>query len=215
MTDPTSLSLEEVLDMLLDEFDTPSGDAIAAYSQRYPHFRADLLRFGATWAEEAFLPEPSPLSASHEEALDARGQSFLHNALYERASSVASSVTPTVSDAAPVSRETLAQLARQAGHALHDVARDVGLSLPLMSELNARGFRPDTITGTVARRLSQRLGIGVDRVLASWTGPPVIQPTMAFLATVKPQIPPQRDFRAAVRESDLSPEEQAALLEED
>ena len=109
----------------------------------------------------------------------------------------------------------MVQLAQSAGRKLHDVAREVGMPLPFISELNGRGFKPETIPDRLVRRLASVLGVAPSRVTASWAGPPTIQPSMGFLATSKPISRPQRDFVAAVNESDMSPDEKAALLDDD
>ena len=213
MTHSSLLPLEEVLDMLLDEYSAPSREAIAAYSCRFPEYRADLLRFAATWAEEENLREPVPLNNAQRNTLEARAQSFLQNALYDDRASAASPIA--VSGSAASRGQSLVQLAQSAGRKLHDVAREVGMPLPFISELNGRGFKPETIPDRLVRRLASVLGVAPSRVTASWAGPPTIQPSMGFLATSKPISRPQRDFVAAVNESDMSPDEKAALLDDD
>lgn len=222
MTQSPSLSkeLEAVLDVLLDEFETPSPQAIAVYSSRYPHFRAELLSFGATWTVEEFLPDPKPLSKEQEDALEARAQSFLHNALFERAAAMAAADMPAevpaaaVSPVAAMAAVSLAQLARDQGRKLSDVAEQTGIPLPWMSELNGKAFLPETIPrGTIAR-LASAIGVAFERIVTSLAGPVTIQPSMAFLATSKPAVSAQKDFAEIVRASDLAPEIKAALLEE-
>ncbi|RIV80356.1 hypothetical protein [Pelagerythrobacter aerophilus] len=214
MTDATPLPLDEVLDMLLDEFETPSGEAIAAFSKQYPHYRADFLRFAAAWAEEeALLPSP-PLSQESEERLDARAQSALQNALFARSQKNAGRTGEATKRNKSAGRADLAHLARSAGRSLHDVARETRIPLSFMSQLNAKHFIPDTIPGHIAGRLARSLKVGVDQIRAAWTGPPIMKRAMSYMAKDKPESGPQRDFVAAVRQSNLSDEDKDALLTE-
>nr|WP_137677428.1 hypothetical protein [Parerythrobacter lutipelagi] len=215
MTDATPLPLDEVLDMLLDEFETPSGEAIAAFSKQYPHYRTDFLRFAAAWAEEEALAPPPPLSKESEERLDARAQSALQNALYARSQEDARGTGEVAQGNANAAGANLARLARSAGISLHDVARETRIPLSFMSQLNARNFIPETIPGHLASRLARSLKVGADQIRASWTGPPVMKRTMSYMAKGKPESGPQRDFVDAVRQSNLPDEDKAALLMED
>lgn len=214
MTDAIPLPLDEVLDMLLDEFETPSGEAIATFSKQYPQYRADFLRFAAAWAEEEALPPPPPLSKGSEERLDARAQSALQNALFARSQKNAERKGEATKSSKSSARASLAQLARSAGRSLHEVARETRIPLSLMSQLNAKHFIPDSIPDHLAGRLARSLKVGADQIRVAWTGPPIMQRAMSYMAKGKPESGPQRDFVAAVRQSNLPDEDKDALLTE-
>ena len=219
MTRPMSASLDDVLTMMLDEYDAPSPAAVADYARRFPALRADLLRFAAAWAVGDALPAPAPLPADAEALLEARAESFLQNALHARAEAtrpvpLAVCASGEAEDARPRAT-SLAQLARSAGQRLQDVAAATGIPLPIMSELNGRGFRPASIRAGAVRLIAAHLGVGSDRVRQSWAGGATITPAMAFLAKTKPVALPQRDFAEAIEALDLPADLKKALLEED
>lgn len=217
MTRHMSVSLDDVLTMMLDEYDTPSAAAVADYARRFPALRAELLRFAAAWAVSDALPAPAPLPADAEALLEARAESFLQNALHARAEAarpVPATAPAAVEDTHPRAT-SLAQLARSAGKRLQDVAAATGIPLPIMSELNGRGFHPASIRAGTVRLIAARLGVGSDRVRQSWAGGATITPAMAFLAKSKPVALPQRDFAEAIEALDLPADLKKALLEED
>jgi PadR family transcriptional regulator, regulatory protein PadR len=51
------LSLDDVLNELMLEEPEPTDEALARWSERYPHYRHDLADFFATWREQRDLPE--------------------------------------------------------------------------------------------------------------------------------------------------------------
>lgn len=205
MTKDNQLSLEEVLDMLLDEFETPSRQAIAHFSKLYPDYRQGLMEFAAVWAEEIRLPEAPPLSKEQEERVATRAQSFLQNALFN-------SAKKSADPARQVATASLAQLAESSGQTPHDVARLAGLDTILMSKLNGRRIRVDSVPSRVAARLAEILRVRTDQVLASLTPYEGHRPGFAFLATSRPVPAPPEDFTTAVLSSTLTDEEKNQLL---
>jgi hypothetical protein len=207
MTDPMSTPLDDVLTMMLDEYDAPSKAAVADYSRRFPDHRAELLAFAAAWAVGDALPAPAPLSARDESELEARAESFLQNALHERALAAAGAAAPS----RPV---TLADLASAADKRLKDVALEVGIPLPIMSELNGRGFTAASIRPGTLRLLAAALETTIRRIRSCWEGEAALAPAMAFLAKSKPLVLPQRDYAEAIAAADIPEATKRALLEE-
>jgi hypothetical protein len=205
MTNPNQPSLEDVLDTLLVTYGAPTPEAIADFAERYPAYRPELFEFAVDWAEEKYLPDPTPLSADREALVFSRAQSAFQNAAFEQADP---------SDTVVMARLSLAQLAKRAGKSLGEVMEAVRLDHSLITKLNGRRIRPDTIPLKVRRRIADSIGISEIQIVASWTGPPSAL-AMSFHARKAPVIQHQEDFDIAVAKSSLSPEEKAALLEED
>jgi hypothetical protein len=217
MTDNRQTSLEEVLDMLLDEFKTPSPRAIARYSELYPRYRTDLLCFAATWAEEAGFPEAATLDPGQEERVALRAQSFFQNVLHarEHASAEMPAASASVAAEATIGTATLSQLASAAGTSLHDVARTSGLPLPIMSRLNARGYRLESIPGGALSLFGNVLRATRGAVVGALAPSPGRSPAMAFLSTSKPVAQPPGDFRADIAAADIPDSIKAELLREE
>jgi hypothetical protein len=201
MTVSNHVEVEDVLDMLLDEFDSPTPRAIAVFSRRYPEHRADLLEFAAVWAEERHLPAPQPLSEGREAAIEARAQLALDDVLASGATAKA------------VTARSLTELAGASGQDLDGVARQAGLDGSLIHKLDARRIRAETIPARLAARLANILCTDVLTIRQSWTSQPALA-LAAFMAIKLPE-PSQEDFATAVAASDLSPAEKAALLSDE
>lgn len=196
--------LEDVLDMLLVTYGEPTPQAIADFAERYPAFRSELMEFAVDWAEETHLPQPAPLDQEQEAVVFARAQSVFQNIVYEQ----------TSAQSAPAAgRTSLAELAKRAGTSLGEIMGATGLDHGLISKLNGRRIRPQTIPQSLARAISNFLGLPEGQVTASWTGPPKAL-AMSFHARQAPIIPHQEDFDIAVAKSSLSPEQKAKLLQD-
>ena len=214
MINPSPTSIETVLGMLLDEFETPSRRAIAEFSKRYPEHRKALLDFAVAWAEDEYLPRAPALTPEQEELVAARAQSFLQNLLFEQELAEEPLVAPR--GVATVAVQSLAQLAKGVGMSPHDAARQVGLDLDLLGEINRRGIYPQTIPKWIASAFAKLFSVEVAQIIDSWSLPASRAPAMSFLANAKPITPVQRSFQEAVRNSiNLTDEEKANLLRND
>lgn len=202
MTAPNQPPFEDVLDMLLAAHDAPTAIAVADFAERYPAYRADLIRFAADWADQAYRPVPDPMSVDDEDRVFARAQSFLQNAVYEQQASRAAT-----------SAETLYDLAKSAGVSLREVARAAGLNVSLVTKLNRRSIRPAGVRPHIAEAIGRLLAVDTARVMRCWSGPPIMAGA-TFIAGEAGLQNEQEDFAAAVEASSLSPEEKAAALGE-
>jgi hypothetical protein len=196
--------LEDVLDMLLVTYGEPTPQAIAEFAERYPAYRSELMEFAAEWALEDHLPEPAPLSPEQEALVFARGQSAFQNIVHAQTKVEAGSA---------VGRASLAELAKRAGKSLGDIMGGTGLDHGLISKLNGRRIRPQTIPQSLARAIGDFLGLPEAQVTASWTGAPKAL-AMSFHSRQAQIMPHQEDFDIAVAKSSLSPEHKAKLLQD-
>lgn len=205
MTNPNQLSLEDVLDRLLDEYESPSRHAVAHYSSLYPQYRLQLIEFAAIWAEQKHLADASPLSDEQETRVAQRAQSFIQNALYDSSQRHAEAVIQS----APVS---LAKMAKDTGQTTHEVARLAGLDEILMSKLNARRIRVESVPERLKSRLADILQVTVEQIRASLAFYEGYKPGFAFRAMAKPVTPEPEDFASAVMSSTLTDEEKEKLV---
>ena len=201
MTVADNSAIEDVLDMLLDEFGSPSPQAVAVFSRRHPEYRAELLEFAAAWAEQHYLPPPGPLPIEGQARIEARAQLALELAL--AGAGPARSTSPGA----------LAELVAASGQDLDDVARQAGLDGSLIRKLDSRRIKAWTVPERLAGRLADILRVDVSKVLQSWTAPvSIAAPNLAAFMAIKLPGGPQEDFATAVASADLTPEEKAELL---
>ena len=55
------MNLEEIQDAILLEEAKPTHDALERWVTLYPQYRADLVEFFATWAEQAAIPDETAI----------------------------------------------------------------------------------------------------------------------------------------------------------
>jgi hypothetical protein len=189
-------SLGEVLDMLLETYEAPTQEAVAHFSERYPALRTDLIGFAAAWAQEAHLTLPPALTSDQEARVLSRAQSFLENQLFVRAPATAAATS-------------LMGLIRAAGASVRDLANATGLNTALVTKLNNRLIRPDTVPHRLSAAIADFLGVEVVQVVRSWSASPRL--SASFLAERETAVE-QDDFASAVLGSSLSAEAKEALL---
>jgi hypothetical protein len=201
MTHPNQPTLEDVLDMMLVAYGEPTSDAVAEYAGRFPAYRSELIEFASDWAEEEHLPTPAMLSTEQEELVFARAQSAFQNVAFELKAATAAAKAPS----------SLAELARRAGKTLGEVMQVAGLDHGLITKLNARRIRAETVPALVARSIAEFLGLSDAQVVSSWSGVPRAL-ALSFHARQSPVVAHQEDFDIAVAKSTLTAEEQTRLL---
>lgn len=201
MTHPNQPTLEDVLDMMLVAYGEPTSDAVAEYAGCFPAYRSELMEFASDWAEEAHLPAPAMLSGEQEDLVFTRAQSAFQSLAYEDMRPIAVAGTPI----------SLGDLAKRAGKTLSDVMLAAGLDHGLITKLNAKRIRSDSIPSRVTHVIAQFLGLSDDQVAASWSGAPHAL-ALSFHARRSPVVPHQEHFEIAVAQSTLTAEERQKLL---
>lgn len=193
MTRRAELPLADVLDMLLDQHGSPTGQSVAEFAARFPEHRAALIEFAAGWAEEQHLPPPAPLS--EEKVAETR-----HHAL------AALKAGLDARDAiAAGKRWTLEQLAALNGRTLAQVAAAAALPLPVIAKLNAGRIVPESIGARLVQRIGRFLQIRSEQLIATWSTPAVAG--MSFLP------PPSRETLAdALKREGVDPDQVAELI---
>lgn len=172
--------LDDILDGMLAEFGAPTADAISATSRRFPEYRAMLLEFAASWAEEVHLPEPVETGSTSEIALvNARG---------EFAARLAARTQPA----------TLAALAGAVGRTLQDIADRCRFSVIVARKLDAGVIDPSSVGEILPRKIAGLLGVTREAVLAALAGPP----SPALAAAFMPMDLPKERLEAALNAAD-------------
>jgi hypothetical protein len=204
---PTPHTLEDVLDLFVFEYELPNRDDVLAFAARFPRYRREIIDFAVTWIEQELLPAGEPLGPGAAQRVRNWTSSFIQNQLFALKALTQAEPSATSTRAAA----SLRNLASRSGRSLHDIAQASGLDPMLMSKLNSRRIRPETIPEKVSRRIADALGVPLEHVLVVWTGPPRLRQA-AYKAAFKPTAKAQEDFAAAVAASSLSPEAQTDLL---
>lgn len=190
-----SKSLEDVLDMLLAKYGSPSPAAVAEVSRKHPEHRTSLLEFAAAWAEESHLSVPEGMPARVETDVARRAKAFLARELDMRMPAVA-----------PKDKASLAELAALTGRSLKEIAAATRVDLRVLMKLDSGRIRPETIGTVLPERIARFLGMDVGVITASWSGQGSLVP--AFL----PSAPVQESLADALAASDTDPAEIEALL---
>ena len=95
-----------------------------------------------------------------------------------------------------------------------EFAKACGLDLALISKLNTRQVKPETIPSKLVRLLGQKLRKPVAVIAAYLEMPSQALAGKSFLARRKPESTAQQSFEDAMRASSLSEEEKVRWLNE-
>jgi hypothetical protein len=71
-------TLDDVLNEFVAEQESPTGEALEIWVDRYPQFRQELVEFAAAWAELTILPKSAELTAEQEKRIADRAMSHIH-----------------------------------------------------------------------------------------------------------------------------------------
>lgn len=202
------MTLDDVLNEFIAEHEKPTAEALEALAKRYPRYRDALIDFAAVWAEQLVLPAAEELSPEQEKALVDRAMSHAANVTYNRDQDAQGRAggAQTIS--------SLTGEAKRMGYSVREFAKACGLDLALITKLNNRQIRPDTVPSRLIShmaRLIERTTAAVREYLAL---PPGRATARAYLSRQKPESSGQQSFAEAVKDSSLSDAEKARWLDE-
>lgn len=206
MENNNMITLADVFNTFVAENDKPTEENLQDWVKRYPQYRRELVDFAAAWAEQLVLPPAPEMGPEAEKALIDRAMSHVRNVAYnrnEQAQKHAESDDPV---------DSLIGEAQRAGMNAQELAGACGLDRALISKLNRRQFKPESIPAELIGRLGQLLEKSTAEIRAYLTMPSQAATGKAFLAHGKPTSAGQQDFVDAVRASSLSEEEKARWL---
>lgn len=201
-------TLDDVLNEFVAEHEQPTAEALEALVGRYPQFRRELIEFAGAWAEQTVLPHAPELTTDEEERIVDRAMSHALNVSFrrdEQAQSHHSNESVIKSLTAEAKNEGLSAL---------EFAKACGLDLVLISKLNNRQIKPNTIPPRLVSQIARQLGRKIETVVEYLGRPPQLLAGRSFLALEKPQNTEQECFADAVRASSLSEAEKARWLDE-
>lgn len=201
-------TLDDAFNTFVAENERPTAENLRAWVKRYPQYRRELVDFAAAWAAQLALPPTPDLGPEAEKALVDRAMSHVLNVAYgldEQAQRQAESEAPV---------DSLTGEAQRAGMNAEEFARVCGLDLVLLSKLNNRQIKPQTIPAQLIGLLGQWLRKSSTAIEAYLAEPAQLAPGAAFLTRDRPTIAEQQSFVDAVRTSSLSEKEKARWLNE-
>jgi len=201
-------TLDDVLNEFVAECESPTSEALGAWVGRYPQFRRELIDFAAAWAEQMVLPEAPELTQHEEERIVDRVMSHALNVSYKREAEA---------QASPPSEKAISSLIDEAKNAEMngaEFAKRCLLDLVLVTKLNHRQIRPETIPFRLISHIALLVGQNAERIREYLAGPPQPFSAVSFLSKEKPRRFERESFADAVRSSSLSEAEKARWLDE-
>ena len=208
MDNRNTIALDDVLNEFVMDNDRPTAEVLEKCVHRYPEYRRELVDFAATWAEQLVLPRADELGAEVEKSLIDRTMSHVLNLVYEQEHQVAepSETNHTI--------DSLIGSAQHLGMSAQEFAKSCGLDLLLISKLNNRQIRPQTIPVRLIRHIGRLLQAPWEAVSEYIALPPKSLTGKAYLARGKPESTGQQDFADAIRASSLTEPEKARWIDE-
>jgi transcriptional regulator with XRE-family HTH domain len=197
------MELSDVLDEILLSDEELSSANISKWMKEYPQFEADIMEFAAFQAIDKHVSDPEELVATDREVSAQRLElvkGIVRSAVMENQESI----------------ESIASLAVQAkkkGLKFSQLARKVGLSLPLMANLEQRFVSFASIPEDIFNNLANVLEVSAESIRNYLQLPPEMTTQASFKAKDKPEKPGQEDFFKLVeRDRGLTPEQKDNLL---
>ena len=149
--------LEDVLFAFRAQNDRPTQDAVEQWMVLYPHFGKEIREAAALWAEFD-LQETVYRPSSEDERLVAEARSRAVNALHRSSAA-----------GAPVRQpRNLGDAVRQAGTTAAEIARQISLPTPVVSQILRSKVMGATIPDTFTRMVARLLGREVDWIRACY-----------------------------------------------
>ena len=207
MENKNEATLDDVFNTFVTENDRPTAENLQKWVKRYPQYRRELVDFAAAWAEQLVLPPAPELGPEAEKALIDRAMSHVLNVAYNRDLQE----QQRVENDDPI--HSLTGEAQRAGMNAQELAESCGLDVVLISKLNDRQIKPETIPARLVSLLGKLLQKSTEAIRVYFAEPPQAVAGKAFLALKKPRITEQQSFADAVRMASLSEAEKAPWLD--
>ncbi len=209
MEDKNKITLDDVFNTFVAENERPTAENLQEWVGRYPQYRRELVDFAVAWAEQLALPPAPELGPEVEKTLINRAMSHVLNVAYEQ----------NVQEQRRVENDDpandLTRKAQQAGINVQELAEACALDLLLISKLNNRQIKPETIPPQLVNLLGKLLWKSTTAIRLYFAKPPQATMGKVFLALSKPKSAEQQSFVDAVRMSSLPEEEKARWINEE
>lgn len=210
---PSAAPLRDVLYEFSLAKRVPDAELLDDFVRRFPKYADSLTEFAIELAMDALRPEPevdtAEIDLSRVSPVVSRAMSRFHNRLHavRQATKPTSNrdPSPEVTDAP----NPFAELSRAAFRAL---AERIGANTVFVVKLRDRQIKPDTIPSSFLRCLADALNTPLDLVTAYLAAPSTITSRQFYKADDKPDDSQQQSFVEAVKNSELSEDQQHQLL---
>ena len=208
MREKPATPLEEVLSAFALAKAVPDVETLEYFTKEYPAYADTLTQFAVDLlVDDAIVDTYSDEGVDDDGSLSpdvAKAVSFFHNALYE------------IDNAAPETKSQSAHniLADLDRSRFRSVASTLHANNIFVMKLRDRTIEPDTVmqrTG-FCRALAQASGYPLPSVIAHLAGAQQIARGQNYKSDAKPELGKRESFEEAVRNSGLTPEQQAHLL---
>ena len=199
-------TLDDVLNTFVAENDEPTAENLKEWVERYPQYRRELVDFATVWVEQLVLPLAPKMGPDAEKALIDSAMSHVLNTAYDREQHIHGHADGE--DPIP----SLTSEAQRAGMNMQEFAEACGLDLALVSKLNSRQFKPESIPSELVDLLGRLLRKSTIAIRVYLRKPTRATTGKAFLALGKPTSMEQQSFADAVQASLLSEKEKARWL---
>ena len=207
MENRNKATLDDVFNTFVAENDRPTAENLQEWVNRYPQYRRELVDFATAWAEQLLLPPAPELGPEAEKALVDRAMSHVLNVAYNR--DLQEQQRAENDD--PI--HNLTGEAQRAGMNAQELAESCGLDVVLISKLNDRQIKPETIPAQLVSLFGKLIRKSTVAIRVYFSKPQQAAAGKAFLARGKPRITEQQSFADAVRMSSLSEAEKARWLD--
>lgn len=211
---PSAAPLRDVLYEFSLAKRVPDAELLDDFVRRFPKYADSLTEFAIELAMDALRPEPevdsrAEIDPNRVSPVVSRAMSRFHNRLHavRQATKPTSNRAPSpeVADAP----NPFADLSRAAFRAL---AKGIGANAVFVVKLRDRQIKPDTIPSSFLRCLADALNTPLDLVTAYLAAPSTITSRQFYKADDKPDDSQQQSFVEAVKNSELSEDQQHQLL---
>ncbi len=196
------VDLSDIFDEILLSDEEISSAGISKWTDKYPQFTKEIREFAAFEMLDENLPEADALAETSSEVSAQR---------LEMVRGIVRSAAAEKSAEAEI--ESLAALAKTRDLKFPQLAKKLGLSLPILANLEQHFVKFASIPETVIENIAAVLQVTNDAVKSYLQLPPEMTIQASFKAKDKPEISKQEDFFTLV-ETDrmLTPEQKQNLL---
>lgn len=207
MTTTPAMPLDDVLQAFAMAKAVPDVETLEEFTRNYPTYADALTEFAVELLlDDALSDEADETGGENVSPAVSRAISYFQNAVYEIEKKSAAPL-----HSVPQARNLFADMDRAR---FRSVASSLHVNNAFMIKLRDRMIEPDSLTSRTGfcRKVAEEIGEPIDMVIAHFKGAQAIARGQHFKSDEKPALSKRETFEEAVRNSGLTPEQQAYLL---
>lgn len=207
MTTTPAMPLDDVLQAFAMAKAVPDVETLEEFTRNYPTYADALTEFAVELLlDDALSDEADETGGENVSPAVSRAISYFQNAVYEIEKKSAAPL-----HSVPQARNLFADMDRAR---FRSVASSLHVNNAFMIKLRDRMIEPDSLTSRTGfcRKVAEEIGEPIDMVIAHFKGAQAIARGQHFKSDGKPALSKRETFEEAVRNSGLTPEQQAYLL---